>query len=102
MTFLAKNRENPLIRLAESCDQRVFAHFIRKGEISHASHHVDRHQHDPVSLRGGAHPANRNSVGGGLPMNRNTEQNLIGVLLAAAAAAIASLIDELTKNEEEN
>lgn len=35
-------------------------------------------------------------------MNRNTEQNLIGVLLAAAAAAIAALIDELTKNEEEN
>lgn len=35
-------------------------------------------------------------------MNHETQKNLIGVLLAAVAAAIAALIDELMKKEEDN
>ena len=34
-------------------------------------------------------------------MNHNTEKILIGVLLAAASAAIAALIDEFLKKESE-
>ena len=34
-------------------------------------------------------------------MNHTTEKNLIGVLLAAASAVLAVLIDSLMKNDKE-
>ena len=80
----------------------IFAYFAKKGGIFYVTQALVRYRPSPTAICRNHHPADRYNSVRRSTVDRNTERNLIGVLLAAASAAIAALIDEFMNHQEEN